>query len=271
MAQAPQPEPLFTAERYFALVDEGVLQPDDRVELLEGVIVAMPPQSPPHAGYLNLVAHRLSELVGGRATVRTQGTLPVSILSVPEPDVAVVPGTDLDYLDRHPTTALLLVEVAVTSLPQDRLTKAAIYAAAGIPEYWIVNLRDRALEILREPDPRLRLYARRWTAAPDEVVALAALPDVRVPVASILPPADAVFPTSDARSRAHVDAVAVIVEHARDRAPTTTSPDACRASSRTPASATSRSAATACPRSARLPAGAPSSSARQSRKRRPSR
>lgn len=190
MAQAPQPEPLFTAERYFALVDEGVLQPDDRVELLEGVIVAMPPQSPPHAGYLNLIAHRLSELIGARAAVRTQGPLPVSILSVPEPDIAVVPGTDADYLERHPTTALLLVEVAATSLPQDRLTKAAIYAAAGIPEYWIVNLRDRALEILREPDPRLRLYARRWTAAPHEVVTLAALPDVRVAVSAILPPTD---------------------------------------------------------------------------------
>lgn len=188
MAQAPQPEPLFTAERYFALVDEGALQPDDRVELLEGVIVAMPPQSPSHAGHLNLIAHRLTELVGTRATVRTQGPLPVSVRSVPEPDVAVVPGADLDYLHHHPTTALLVVEVAATSLPQDRLTKAAIYAAAGIPEYWIVNLRDRTLEILREPDRRLRLYASRRTVAPDEVVTLVALPDVRVPVASILPP-----------------------------------------------------------------------------------
>ncbi len=188
MAQAPQPEPLFTAERYFALVDEGVLQPDDRVELLEGVIVAMPPQSAPHAGYVSLVAHRLGELVGDRATLRSQSSLPLGSRSVPEPDVAVVPGSHLDYLQHHPTSALLVVEVAVTSLPQDRLTKAAIYAAAGIPEYWIVNLRDHALEILRDPDQRLRLYTSRRTAEPEEVVSLAALPEVRVPVASILPP-----------------------------------------------------------------------------------
>jgi Uma2 family endonuclease len=190
MAQAPQPEPLFTAERYFALVDEGVLQPDDRVELLEGVIVAMPPQSGPHAGHLHLIAHELSELVGARGTVRLQAPLPVSTFSVPEPDVAVVPGSFRDYMQHHPTSALLVVEVAVTSLPQDRLTKAAIYAAAGIPEYWIVNLRDHALEILRDPDRRLRLYASRRTAMADEVVSLVALPEVRVPVESILPPVD---------------------------------------------------------------------------------
>jgi Uma2 family endonuclease len=191
MAQAPQPEPLFTAERYFALVDEGVLQPDDRVELLEGVIVAMPPSNPPHAGYTSLVAHHLGRLVGDRAVVRPQAPLPLGLLSVPEPDIAIVAGKHADYLRHHPTTALLVVEVAHTSLPQDRLTKAAIYAAAGIPEYWIVNVRDHALEILRAPDRRLRLYADRRTAAPDEVVALVALPDVHVPVASILPPEDA--------------------------------------------------------------------------------
>lgn len=189
MAQAPQPEPLFTAERYFALVDEGVLQPDDRVELLEGVIVAMPLQNPPHAGYTSLVVSQLLRLVGDRAVVRPQAPLPLG-LSVPEPDIAVVPGVHADYLRHHPTTALLVVEVAHTSLPQDRPTKAAIYAAAGIPEYWIVNVRDRALEILRDPDRRLRLYADRRTAAPDEFVSLVALPDVRVPVASILPPDD---------------------------------------------------------------------------------
>jgi Uma2 family endonuclease len=201
MAQAPQPEPLFTAERYFALVDEGVLQPDDRVELLEGVVVAMPPQSPSHAGYTALIAHRLWELVGTRAFVRSQAPLPVGTHSVPEPDVAVVPGKVTDYLRHHPTTALLVVEVALTSLPQDRLSKAAIYAAAAIPEYWIVNLRDRALEVLRDPDPRLRVYASRRVAAADEVLALAALPEVRVPVTAILP-ADDDEPLDDDRRTA---------------------------------------------------------------------
>jgi Uma2 family endonuclease len=191
MAQAPQPEPLFTAERYFALVDEGVLQPDDRVELLEGVIVAMPPQGIVHSTLVAIVAKQLWKLIGDRAAIRSHSPLVVGARSVPEPDVAVVPGPDTDYFTRYPDSALLVVEVAHTSLPQDRLTKAAIYAAAGIPEYWIVNVRDRALEILRDPDRRLRLYADRRTAALDEVVTLVALPDVHVPVASILPPDDA--------------------------------------------------------------------------------
>lgn len=191
MARARLPEPPFTAERYLALVNEGLLQADDRVELLAGVIVARPPQSPSHAGYAALVADRLWELVGPRACVRAHSPLRLGTHSVPEPDVAVVPGRPDDYLRRHPTAALLVVEVALASLPQDRLTKAAIYAAAGIPEYWIVNLRDCTLEVLHEPDPRLRLYASRRVAAPDEVIALAALPDVRVPVAAILPPDDA--------------------------------------------------------------------------------
>ena len=190
MAQAPQPEPLFTTERYFALVDEGVLQPDDRVELLEGVIVAMAPQGIAHSAFVSIVARELGRLVGRRAAVQSQSPLLVGARSVPEPDIALLPGTESDYLTKRPDTALLVVEVASSSLPQDRLTKAAIYASAGIPEYWIVNVRDRVLEVLREPDPRLRLYVNRRTATRDETIALVALPDVHVPVESLLPPVD---------------------------------------------------------------------------------
>jgi Uma2 family endonuclease len=85
----------------------------------------------------------------------------------------------------------LVIEVADSSLPQDRLTKAVICAGAGIPEYWIVNLRDDVLEILREPDRKLRLYSSWRTATRDESIRLVALPDVVVPVCAVLPPADA--------------------------------------------------------------------------------
>ena len=77
--------------------------------------------------------------------IRAQLPLMPSPTSAPEPDVAVVAGQRTDYDHCHPTTALLLVEIADTSLPQDRLTKSRIYAAAGIPEYWIVNLRDQCV------------------------------------------------------------------------------------------------------------------------------
>jgi len=136
----------FTVEQFFALVDEGMLQPDDRVELLEGVIVAMAPSNAPHASATSRVADALRGAVGKRALIREEKCLILGLYSAPEPDVALVPGTEETYDDAHPRTALLVVEVADSSLAQDRITKAAMYAGAGIPEYWIVNLRDHCVE-----------------------------------------------------------------------------------------------------------------------------
>ena len=87
----------FTVERFFALVDEGVLQPDDRVELLEGVIVAMAPSNAPHASATSRVADALRGAVGKRALVREEKCLILGLYSVPEPDVALVPGTHEAY------------------------------------------------------------------------------------------------------------------------------------------------------------------------------
>jgi Uma2 family endonuclease len=154
-------ESRYTAARYFALVDEGVLHADDRVELLEGVIVAMSPQNPPHASAVYRTYEAIRTVVGTRALVRVQLPLIAGSLSVPEPDVAVVPGRASDYDTAHPTGALLVVEVADTSLLEDRLTKAAIYAAANVPEYWIVNLRDDWIEVFRSPEPEAKSYRER--------------------------------------------------------------------------------------------------------------
>ena len=107
--------------------------------------------------------------------------------SLPEPDLAVVPGTPSDYETTHPRTALLIVEVATSSLPQDRLTKAPIYAAAAVPEYWIVNLRDDRLEIFRDPWPKRRRYATTALARRGDKVDLVALPGARVRVSDLLP------------------------------------------------------------------------------------
>jgi Uma2 family endonuclease len=181
----------YTAERYLALVDEGVLAPDDRVELLEGVIVAMAPKGVRHAAGTGLAGDALRAALGGRGTVREQNPLVLGPYSIPEPDVAVVTGRHADYARAHPTTALLVVEVSDTSLPQDRLTKAAIYAAAGIPEYWIVNLRDDCVEIYRAPDAQARKYVERRVARCGERIALAGVPDAAVAVDDLLPRAEA--------------------------------------------------------------------------------
>jgi len=190
MAQAIAREPTirrYTVERYLGLLDEGVLSPDDRVELLEGVIVAEPPSDPPHATGVNLAASVLTGAVGARAAVRVQVPLVVGRLSLPEPDVAVVPGHLRDYSTRHPTSALLVIEVADSSLVQDRLTKGAIYAAGGIPDYWIVNLRTRTVEVFRAPDPEAARYRQTTTAAAGTRLELVALPGVTVLVDDLLP------------------------------------------------------------------------------------
>src|SRR5262245_20077077 len=183
----PAPTGRYTVEQFFALADAGVLSPDDRVELLEGVVVSMSPKNPGHDAAVNRTLYALVRAVGERATVRYQSSLVIRPHSVPEPDVAVVPGSISTYDTAHPTEALLAVEVADSSLAQDRITKAALYAAAGVPEYWIINLRDDRSEVLRRPDPEARCYRDARLAVRGETIALAALPDAVVAVNDLLP------------------------------------------------------------------------------------
>jgi Uma2 family endonuclease len=176
-----------TVERYFALVDEGVLAPDDAVELLEGVIVAMAPQSPRHAAATTRVGEVIRRTIGTRALVREEKPLVLGTQSVPEPDLCVVPHRSDYYADAHPRTALLVVESADSSLVQDRLTKAGIYAAAGIPEYWIVNLRDDCVEVHRRPEPSRRTYSERTIGRRGDSLTLVAFPDATIAVTDLLP------------------------------------------------------------------------------------
>jgi len=125
--------------------------------------------------------------VGTRALVRQQFPLIAGLLSVPEPDVAVVPGRISDYLDRHPTVALLVVEVADSSIAQDRLTKSAIYAASGVPEYWVVDLGSDRVEVHRSPIPAERRYAETSVALRGGRLELVALSGASVAVDDLLP------------------------------------------------------------------------------------
>jgi Uma2 family endonuclease len=178
----------YTVEAYFDLVKRGLLDEDDRVELLEGVIVAEPPMDPSHACGIGLVAEALRTVSAGRALLRVQAPFLATAYSAPEPDVAVVPGGPRDYWDRHPTSALLVVEVSNTSLKQDRLSKSRIYAAAAIPEYWIVNLRDDCVEVFRSPDRARRVYVERHTVRRGERLTPVAFSDASIAVGAVLPP-----------------------------------------------------------------------------------
>jgi Uma2 family endonuclease len=177
----------YTCEQYLGLVAAGVLAPDDDVELLEGVIVAMSPSNLPHDAGVRRVSLALFRAVGERAVVHVQLPLVVGPYSLPEPDVAVVPGAIADYDHRRPTEALLVVEVSDTSLKQDRLTKGSIYAAAGFPEYWIVNLVDDCVEVRRAPEPAARRYASITIGRRGESIDVLALPGAGVRVDDLLP------------------------------------------------------------------------------------
>lgn len=133
---------------YEELIDLGVFD-DERVELLRGVLVEMSPQGEPHARISAWFAQRLIKALSiERYEVRTHSPFAATDDSMPEPDVSVSPHrTD----GKHPTQALLLIEVAGSSVAKDRKIKNEIYAEAGVSEYWIVDLRKDTVEVLRDP------------------------------------------------------------------------------------------------------------------------
>ena len=134
------------------MVTLDLFGPEDKVELLNGQKIEMLPQDARHAVTVRLVERALNQAFPSGYDVRGQLPFALDDASEPEPDVAVVPGEPRDYLDFHPSKAALLVEVAESSLSYDRSEKLEAYARNGIPEYWIVNLRDRQVEVHRKPN-----------------------------------------------------------------------------------------------------------------------
>jgi Uma2 family endonuclease len=178
----------YTADEYFGLAEAGVLDEDGHVELLEGVLVAGEPQNPPHASAVSRVQRALDRAVGARAIVRVQSDYVAGRRSVPEPDVAVVPPDPDWYATAHPSRAYVIVEIADSSLTQDRLTKSAVYAGNGVPQYMLVNLREDCVENHVAPSVRQRRYRTRTVLRRGERVGLVAFPAVTVDVADLLPP-----------------------------------------------------------------------------------
>lgn len=133
---------------YDVLVDAGLLD-DDPVELLEGALVTMSPQRPPHAEAVSRVVRALTGQVPLGWVVRSQMPLVAGDRSEPEPDVAVV--ADEDYSHHHPASALLVVEVARSSRAMDLGVKPRIYAAGAVAEHWVLDLSSRSLHAHRRP------------------------------------------------------------------------------------------------------------------------
>ncbi len=161
MAATPSaPTPYrFTREEYYRMWEAGLFS-DKRVELLDGEIITMAPQNPPHAGTTSHLAAVVIRSLGANFTVRIQAPIVLNDWSEPEPDVAICRFDPDNYRHEHPKASdiLLLIEVADTSLAYDRGRKVAAYAGSDIPEYWLVNLSDQRIEVRSDPEPIAQRY-----------------------------------------------------------------------------------------------------------------
>ena len=149
-ARAPAPH-RWTRRQYDQMIEAGILNEEDRVELINGEIIEMSPRGSLHSTLVYLTAETLRPAYPEGLMIRTQMPLALDPDAEPEPDIAVVEGRPRDYLDELPTTAILVIEVSDTTLMTDRTRKTRLYARHGIPEHWILNAVDECLEVHRAP------------------------------------------------------------------------------------------------------------------------
>ncbi len=178
----------FTQAEHRCLRKMGLIQPGDQIEFVEGKgVPAVSPMGRPHAIAVIKTADALRAAFGAEFVVWSQSPAEISEVSEPEPDVMVAEGTADDYYDNAPGPgeAVLVVEASDSSLRQDRGRKAAMYARAGVADYWIVNIKGRALEVRRQPQDGEYLSVDIYGEG--EAVAPLAAPDAPVRVADLLP------------------------------------------------------------------------------------
>jgi Uma2 family endonuclease len=177
---------------YARMLDCGLLGKGEPVELVAGHLVVKEPQYTPHATASRLVVRALEGVFTAGWDVRAGLPIALDPDSEPEPDVSVVAGEPRDYLEDHPARPVLVAEVADSSLAFDRRYKGSLYARAGLPDYWIVNLVDGRLEVYREPAPD-RTAEHGWSYRTViilgrlDLVAPLAAPGSPIRVADVLP------------------------------------------------------------------------------------
>ena len=176
----------FTVDEYHRMGEVGILSRDDRVELVDGEIVEMTPIGPRHAFRVATLTQRLVQLLGDRAVVWVQMPVRLGLRHEPEPDLVLLRPPLGRYAKQlpGPEDVLLLIEISGSSIAYDRGVKLRMYAQAGIPEVWIIDLEGDAMEVYRRPTSAGYLDSQRVTrggrVAPD------AFPDVPLPIDDVL-------------------------------------------------------------------------------------
>jgi Uma2 family endonuclease len=179
---------LLTTDEYEQMIAAGIFNEDDRVELLEGVIVEMSPKGMKHATSTDRAARHFIRTLGDRVIVRNQNPIRLNDHSEPEPDLVLAAQEEHEYSFRHPgpEDIYLILEVSDTTLSYDRNNKGMSYAKSGIVQYLILNLNKMEIEDYREPS--VDGYRQKQTYREGQSFKLVAFPDTTVKVSDLLPP-----------------------------------------------------------------------------------
>ncbi len=177
---------LFTVNEFMRMLEDGILNEDERIELLEGELASMSPIGSRHAACVKRINALLSQQVAEKAILGVQDPVQLSEYSLPQPDLSILRIRSDFYADAHPQAqdTLLVIEVADSSTGDDRLRKLPLYAAAGVPEVWIVDLPDGVVDCYAQPSPEGYRLRRRY--APGDEISPTVFAEVKIAVAAIL-------------------------------------------------------------------------------------
>ncbi|MEM8640383.1 MAG: Uma2 family endonuclease [Cyanobacteria bacterium P01_G01_bin.54] len=176
----------FTVGQYHQMIESGILTDRDRVELLQGEIIEMSPVGFKHAACVDRLNDRLGKSLGDRAIIRVQSSIQLSNYSEPQPDIAILRRRDDFYGNGHPQPPdiFALIEVSDTTIKYDRETKLPLYAQDGIPEVWIVDLGEQAIERYTAPSPSG--YQQTQTLTHQQLIRLQAFQDITFSIVQLL-------------------------------------------------------------------------------------
>jgi Uma2 family endonuclease len=176
----------FTIEQYRQLGESGLFH-DVKTMLLHGELYVMPLPNPPHDYGLSATLEFLQSAFAGKGYyIRNQMGFDIGTRNDPGPDLAVVPGTFRDYVSTTPRTAAIVVEIADSSLITDTRTKAELYATAGVPDYWVLDVDGRELHVFRDPQPG-GTYASHRVLNEEEPMSPLAAPEATITAKDLLP------------------------------------------------------------------------------------
>ena len=193
LLQTELPLRRFSVDEYQHLIAVGILAADERLELMDGLILTMSPINPKHADCVDRLTFALIRRLGDEVRVRIQSPITLEVRAAqPQPDVTLALARPQGYADRHPGAGevLLVIEVSDSTLEDDRDEKLQLYAVAGLPEYWILNLVDMLLEVYQEPYLAVNgeaTYQRKQTFARNQTVAPLLLPNCQIDLAQVFP------------------------------------------------------------------------------------